>query len=350
MSEKIRVGILGSCVTREVFTTYYNDYKNHFDLIFSHERESLISLFQDPIEFDEEDIKIYPDSKKNRFRSKNIFNDLSKSFFEDLKRGIDYLIIDVYFEALFGIMVLENGSIITNNKWDLPKTKFYNDLNNYTICDMYENQNEFFELWITHCNKLFEFLKSSYPGVKIILNKVKLADKVLKEDYSFYVDMDFKWMVQTYYPFIQKFEEYIEENFDVLKIEYDGMVFTNVNNRWSPYVVHLTDEYYNFVYYSICKLVNIDNSHLHDSKLKYISSKLPIYENILNNVDGELTNMANKIIELNNLLEEKECMIIKYENELNYLKDFKEDILNSSSWKITKPFRYLKNSVDKTKK
>ena len=49
MSEKIRVGILGSCVTREVFTTYYNDYKNHFDLIFSHERESFISLFQNPI-------------------------------------------------------------------------------------------------------------------------------------------------------------------------------------------------------------------------------------------------------------------------------------------------------------
>ena len=29
MGNKIRVGIFGSCATREVFTTYYNDYKNH---------------------------------------------------------------------------------------------------------------------------------------------------------------------------------------------------------------------------------------------------------------------------------------------------------------------------------
>lgn len=33
--------------------------------------------------------------------------------------------MDVIYELIFGILILDDGNIITNNYWDLPKTKFY---------------------------------------------------------------------------------------------------------------------------------------------------------------------------------------------------------------------------------
>lgn len=343
MKNKIRVGILGSCVSREVFTTYYNDYKKDFELIFSHERESFISLFQNQINFDEKDIQILPPSKKNQFRFKNIFNDFSKSFFVDLNKGIDYLIIDVYFEALFGVLVLEDGSIITNNKWDLPKTNFYKKINVINKCDMYDNPNEYFELWVSYCDKLFKFLKESYPHVKIILNKIKLADEVFKDDYSKYINMDFRWMVQTYTPFIKKFENYIEENYDVISIQYDDFVYTSENNRWSPYIVHFTCEYYKYIFYSICKIVGVDELHLLNSKLSFIKAKLYIYGEIMNNSENSIKNMENEINTLKSMLDEKNQIIESNNLELESLNDFKKKVLSSHSWKIIKSLRNLGN-------
>ena len=342
MKDKLRIGIFGSCISRDVFTTYYNDYKQHFQLVFSHERESLISLFQNPMSFDEEDIKISPPSKKNLFRIKNIFNDFSKSFFEDLNKGIDYLIIDIYFEVLFGILILDDGSIITNNKWDLPKTHLYKHLNIINKFEVYENPNKYFELWVLYCDKLFDFLKESYPNVKVILNKIRLADNVLKEDYSSYVNIDFKWIVDTYYPFIQKFEKHIEENYEVISIEYNGRVYTSENSRWNPYVIHLTEEYYKYVYYSICKNVGVDELHLLNSKLSYVASKLNYCDKTITNSDNIINSMQDEIYLLNKDIIEKNQIIKSYQMELDDLNKFKEEILNSSSWKVTKPLRNIK--------
>ena len=346
MGKKLRVGILGSCVTREVFTTYYNDYKQHFDLIFSHERESLISLFQNPINFLDEDIKILPDSKKNQFRSRNISNDLSKSFFDDLEKGIDYLIIDVYFEILFGILILDDNTIITNNKWDLHKTNFYKKMNINCACDVYEHPDEYFKLWTSYCDKLFAFLKESYPNVKVILNKIRLTDTVIKKNYSKYINTDFRWMVNTYSPFIKKFEDYIVDNYDVFTIEYGDSVYTSEDNRWSPYVVHFTDEYYKYVYYMICKIVGVDELHLVNSQLKYTQAKLCLHDGFMDNSCSIINEMSNEIYCLKEVIQNNETRIESNNRELDELNTFKNDVLNSSSWKLTKPLRKLNNKLN----
>lgn len=342
MGNQIRIGIFGSCTTREVFTTFYNDYKNHFNLIFSHERESFISLFDKPIEFDYNELKLLPDTKKNQFRFNNMINDLTKSFFDDLKKGIDYLIIDVYFEVLYGILILEDGTFITNNKWDLPKTEFYKNLSNFRQCDIYKHPDEYFELWVRACKKFFDYLKEFYPNVKIILNKIKLADKVFKEDYSFYINEDFKWMVDAYSPFINKLENHIEENYDVIPIEYDDDVFTSELNRWSPYVVHFTEDYYKFVYFELCKIVKVDESHLKSVHLEYVLAKLDIYKNMIQKEKDMLLNRDEEIADLKSLIDKNDQIIKANTIEIKELKKFKHEVLSSSSWKITKPLRNSK--------
>ena len=349
MGNKIRIGIFGSCSTREVFTTYYNDYKNHFELIFSHERESVISLFQNPIDLDFNELKLLPDSKKNQFRTNNMINDLSKSFFNDLKKGIDYLIIDVYFEALFGILILEDGNIITNNKWDLPKTEFYSKLNNFKIFTMSDDSKKYFDLWKKYCDNFFKLLNDSYPDVKIILNKIKLADKVFKEDYSFYVNPQFRDMVNTLSPFIDMFEKYIEKNYDVITIDYDGLLYTSELNRWSPYVVHLMPDYYKYVYFMLCKITGVEKSHLLSANLQYALEKLDICEKITDNSVDIIENQNDLILNLEESLKEKDKIITRNNVELKNLRTFKNDVLNSSSWKITKPLRNSKHIFQKSK-
>lgn len=293
MVKKVRIGVLGSCSTRNVFTTQYNNYKEHFDLIFSHERISLISLFQDPISFDEEDIKIFPDNPTNRFRTRNLKQDLSKSFFEDLKKNVDVIIIDFYFEALFGILLFDD-KIITNNVWDLPSTKFYKNIENKKICSMYENPNKYFDIWVNSCNNLFDYLSEFCPNVKIILNKMSLVDKVLRDDGSCYINTDFRWMVDTYSKFTSQFEEYIQQNFDVEIIESPFDNYTSEYNRWRPYVVHHTDDYYKYLYFKICEIVGIDDLHLPVSHLDYILERLTLYETLISNENNFIKDDGDK--------------------------------------------------------
>lgn len=282
MENKIKIGVLGSCSTRNVFTTYYNDYKNHFELIFSYERISLISLFHEPITFDNDDLKISPNNPTNRFRTRNLEKDFSRSFLGDLEKEIDYLIIDFYFEALFGVLIFDKG-IITNNIWDLPDTKFNDELNNSYIFTMYENEEKYFEMWKKSCDKLFNYINDLYPNITIILNRMCLVDKVLREDYSCYINTDFSWMVKTYGPFIKRFEDYIIKNFDVEIVECSEENFSSEFSRWNPYVVHHTDDYYKFVYWKICEIVGVDESHLSSSRLSYLSERSLLCNNLRNN-------------------------------------------------------------------
>lgn len=61
------------------------------------------------------------------------------------------------------------------------------------------------------------------------------------------------------------------------------MVFTTEMNRWKPYVIHFTEDYYKYVYFKICQIVNVDEFHLLSSKLNYVSPRLNLYENIFKN-------------------------------------------------------------------
>ena len=62
---KIKIGIWGSCSTRDIFRSIFNNYKEYFEVVSTLERVSLVSLMGDSIEFNEEDIRIYPLDNKN---------------------------------------------------------------------------------------------------------------------------------------------------------------------------------------------------------------------------------------------------------------------------------------------
>lgn len=280
MDNKIKVGIIGSCATRDIFTTKYNEsYKNYFNLIFSHERISLISLFQNPLKFNDEDLKIYPENGKNKFRTKNLKNDFNKSFFEDFKKGIDYLILDMFFESIFGVIIFENN-IITNNTWDLPFVPFYNKITSKQTCTIYENNEEYFKMWSEACDKLFDFIKD-YPNIKIVLNKINLTYKLIDEDSSYSTSAELKKIVDIHNKYIKQFEEYIEQKHDVYIIENHDILFTGANSAWDPYVVHFSEDNYKKLFLELCKLCEFPQYDLIKLELEYLKSRLTLDEKII---------------------------------------------------------------------
>ena len=106
----IKIGIIGSCATRDIFRSVYNsDYFENFEIVFDIERVSIISLTQPPVNYCLNDIKIFPENRSNEVRTKRLEDDLSKNFFQNIKKGIDILLIDLYFEIKFGIMIYDNN-------------------------------------------------------------------------------------------------------------------------------------------------------------------------------------------------------------------------------------------------
>ena len=254
---KIKIGIFGSNITRDIFCSKFNDYEEFFEISSSLERVSLISLMNDSagIEFKDNDIQIYPLNKKNKFRSELLRQDLSKSYLNYFDENIDYLIMDEFFEVFFGIIKI-NNTYITNNFWDYPDTKFYESVNKNNKLTINDNFIEYYVLWRNSCDKFFEHISRRFPNVKIILNKVKLTSKVLKSDGSHYVDEEFQRCAEIYNPLIKLLESYLEKYHDVLIVDCTENVAINENHMLGKGIIHYVDEFYVKSYEKILDLID----------------------------------------------------------------------------------------------
>lgn len=286
---KTKIGILGSCVCRDPFRSYYNNYKEEYDLVFHIPRMSFISLFQKPFEYKEEDLDVAKGWENKEYSKTYIKNDLDKTFFKEMEKDIDYLVIDTYFETLFGILKFDN-QIITNNFWDFYATKLYNDTEEKTDFNIRNKKEEYFKLWTSYCDIFFKYMYTNYPDVKIILNRVKMVDKVRSKDGTYYIDEDFTSRIKSLGHYIPLFEQYIIDNFEVEVIdELDG-VTSDENHIWGKSVVHYTDDYYHRVYKRIGNYIKSQN----DTKYKF-SIVMAVY-NVEKYLDEAIQSIINQSI------------------------------------------------------
>lgn len=323
---KIKIGIWGSCCTRDIFRSIFNNYKEYFEIISSLERVSVISLMgKEHVEFNEEDIQIHPLDARNKFRSEVLRRDLSKNSLKSIGENIDYLIIDEFFEVYFGIIKI-NDSYITNNHWDLPETKFIETINQDNILTLDKNFDEYFDLWKINCDRFFDYFHENFPNVKIILNKVRLTSKVLKNDGSYYVEESFESEVEKYNPLIKLLEDYIEKCHNVIVIDSTKNVAANENHIWGKGVVHYYDEFYIKSFEKILETVNVNQ--LKNKLLKNVSDPdyfdynyNPNQENCNNLEDLSSDSKLNEYLEIKKYLFE-EASVDNNFIDVNRLKDY----------------------------
>lgn len=271
---KSKIGILGSSSSTDPFKEEFNENAIHYDVLFNVEKTSFISLMQTPISYEEDSITIEPYTRENERSVKNIEDDLSKKFFDYISdEEIEYLIIDVFNDAFYGIIETDDY-IFTNNLDDYKKTSFYNNLSNPKTISLSNDYDKYFELWKDSCNKFFDFMTNNYSNVRIILNKLEICKSVTRKDGSDYVDEEFSKLAETINPFLEKLEEYIENNFDIDIIHFDSDNSINEVHVNGKNVGSYCDHYYfsfdhqlkDAIHNNLLKLYEEERSMLEKSK------------------------------------------------------------------------------------
>lgn len=93
--EMIKIGIIGSCITRDVFNSrHVKNWKDYFEVAAYQSQVTFPSLVSEPINYEKNEATY---NNMNDFEIEQINNELNKSFIYKMKNSnIDYLIIDFY--------------------------------------------------------------------------------------------------------------------------------------------------------------------------------------------------------------------------------------------------------------
>lgn len=258
---RTKIGVLGCCVSRDSFNSrIVHNYKDFFEVEITAQRTSIISILQDPIFFNEKDIEILPFTVANKATTQFISEDLNKKFIKDLgEKEIDFLVIDNYIDVTMGILFF-NKQIISN-AWDFSKTNFFKNIPDKFIFDILKYPQEYFCIWSKYCNLFFKYLEIYHPNIKVVLNKARVIDRILKSDKTTYVNSNYTKRAEIINPYLDKLDKYIEKNFDVSVIKFDyENTYLNENHIWGLRPIHYHDSFYYSFIENLKKIVN-ENKH-----------------------------------------------------------------------------------------
>ncbi|WP_436854890.1 DUF6270 domain-containing protein [Staphylococcus caeli] len=174
----IKIAVLGTCFSRNAFNSsdFFNpNYKKYFDCVYTQFHSTIGSLISTPAP--NKCVELYEKSSDFRY----IKTDMNKTFFEDLKLvKPDFLIIDLYADAMLQELVLENNSIITYNYMIKNETQLGDFVARWQ--NKYKNEEEYVNNWKANINIFMEKLSDIIPVEKIILNRGRLAEKYYDRD------------------------------------------------------------------------------------------------------------------------------------------------------------------------
>ncbi len=177
--EKIRIGVYGSCFSRSAFqsTKFFNeDYKDKYEVVLTSFHTSIPSMTAKRINFVENEFEKYSDFKKNTIRG-----DFNKDFFYKLKQSnVDFLVIDLYADAVRPLIAYEDGSMITDT-YILRQTDYIYKLGNPKIYS-HMNLKEYLKLWEEEFEKFAECLEENFDTSKIIFQRARTAVKMKNKE------------------------------------------------------------------------------------------------------------------------------------------------------------------------
>jgi hypothetical protein len=254
----IKVAILGSCVTRDIFISKINpQYKQHFEVVLFQNHTTLLSLLSPKIHYKNTDF-----SNLSWRNMEMIKNELDKEFLNNLtKIQPDILIIDFFSDAFFDT-IKDGNSFLTVNIWKTISTKHFHkiSLNNTPFTPSVKDLKKYIL-------ELSNYLIKNLPNTKIILNKTKTVDKYIN-DYNDIVpfknvkNINDKW-TQIDNIFEQANKPFIINN----KHKYIGLS----SHIWGLSNVHYEKEYY------IQSLHSILNISLQKNKKTFLQKIYSIF-------------------------------------------------------------------------
>lgn len=242
----IKIGVIGSCVSRDAFNSnFIKDYKQFYKCVFTQNHMSMIALVSDPVPFNPQKIG----DEITDFNKHILMSDLIKSAWDSLKiLEPDYLILDFYADVYLGIIKV-GDSYLTDKTWLYNRTTFFDQFKVEGAMKIENNYEKYMELWKRSVDKFMERMEREFPNIKIIINKVHFTDFYITKDgkekkriseSGKYKKID----VDQINGWLDEFYNYFEENYDVAAINYDKEYLSDENHIWEFFYVHYTQDFY----------------------------------------------------------------------------------------------------------
>lgn len=284
----IKLAVVGSCLTRDNFNSYFNPYyKKFFNVVATQNQGTFPSLMSESIEL----------TVSNRFLEKMDYvkkltlGEFDKSFLEIVKKEQpEYILIDLNSDVKFGVIKFTDKRFVTDNVnyKDLPEVEGLERIN------ITENFDEYFELWKASIHKFFDFVKEHLPNTKVVLVSGRYEDEFTDGTSYTNYRKENNYSVQDYESMNKTWdflENYITDNFNVLLLNIEQEKYKlDKNHRWGRYHLHFEPKFYNDFLNNLIKMLYIDNG------IDFEGLNRPIQRIYL---DSELDILNTKVVEVN---------------------------------------------------
>ncbi|MBF4575892.1 DUF6270 domain-containing protein [Frondihabitans sp. VKM Ac-2883] len=167
---KIKLAIIGSCVTREAFITRNNpEYKKLYEVGALSWQTSLVSFMSAPV-VPAMARAIVPSSSMNEHATNTMNRDLEKTDRDEIEAyKPDYLLFDLYSDVRYGIAQLLD-SYITNNSNNFRKTDYFKAGKGFTTLHMMSDSKKYMPILNDAMDAFFAWTKERLPDTRIVMN------------------------------------------------------------------------------------------------------------------------------------------------------------------------------------
>jgi hypothetical protein len=249
--EPITIAVLGSCITRDNFNTMFNpDYKTWYRTVLMQNQSALISVMSPPTPITPEEIGEGTDYDKW-----NVRTDFSKEFLDELgSLQPDYLILDFFGDIHFGCLELAEGRFVTNNRWKLWPTPFYQALREPgpppRTLRIDRNTDEYLARWKAAFDRLAEHVRRVAPGTTpvvhfghntTLLTLSDTAEPVPLQEHRTLAKIDLPRLNGLW----RELDEYAVASTGWASIDLTDRAYPTFDGHpWGPYYVHYAMDYY----------------------------------------------------------------------------------------------------------
>ncbi|WP_380965428.1 DUF6270 domain-containing protein [Scopulibacillus cellulosilyticus] len=217
MTRKIKVGVIGSCVSRDVFNSkFINNYKDIYECVSTAWQSSIISFVSNPVPALPNNLNL--EVIKTKHRQNTVLRDLTKPYRDEMiDMQPDYIIFDFYADIRYGT-VKYLDSCFTDNPNGLRHTDFYKNTH-FEKFNYRTDKHRLFEKILASLDDLQEWLRNNLPRTKLLINRFRYADVYINEVNKM-VFFDKKK-----YHFLDKENKIYEELYEIIEQEYPDIRF-----------------------------------------------------------------------------------------------------------------------------
>ncbi|MBM7645889.1 hypothetical protein JOD45_002114 [Scopulibacillus daqui] len=218
MSRKIKVGVIGSCVSRDVFNSkFINNYKDIYECVSTAWQSSIISFVSKSVPEVPKDLNL--ENIKSRHRQNTVLRDLTKPYRDEMiDIQPDYIIFDLYADVRYGTVKYAD-SCFTDNPNGLRHTDFYKNTHFDEKINYRVDKNRFFKMLMASLDDLLEWLNNNLPQTKLLLNQFKYTDVYINEA------NEMEFFSKKKYRFLDKENKIYGELYEIIKQKYPDIDF-----------------------------------------------------------------------------------------------------------------------------